>query len=110
MQGFSRLLASCPMPNATKPQLSASDRLVRQVLLGPALVRRAAAARASDPVEAWMLRQDRPARESYVREVLERGGDDRLAEIWMLRQPEKVRGSYIRDVLEPALPQSLRKS
>ena len=98
------------MPNAPTPKLKASDRLARQVLLGPALVRKAAARQVTDPVEAWMLRQERPARESYVREVLERGGDDRLAEIWMLRQPEKVRKSYIRDVLEPALPKGLRKS
>jgi hypothetical protein len=49
-------------------------------------------------------------RESYVREVLEKGGDDKLAEIWMLRQPDKVRKSYIREVLEPALPKRLRES
>ena len=91
-------------------KLRGFDRLVRQVLLGPALVRKAAAARAGDPVEAWMLRQEKAVRASYVREVLERGGDDRLAEIWMLGQPAKVRKSYIREVLEPALPESLRKS
>jgi hypothetical protein len=49
-------------------------------------------------------------RESYVRDVLERGGHDRLAEIWMLSQPDKVRKSYIADVLEPALPKRLRGS
>jgi hypothetical protein len=57
-----------------------------------------------------MLRQDKPVRESYVRAVLEKGGDDRLAEIWMLRQPDKVRKSYIREVLEPALGKPARKS
>jgi hypothetical protein len=50
-----------------------------------------------------MLRQPRGVRESYVREVLDRGGDPRLAEIWMLRQGDEVRESYIREVLEPAL-------
>lgn len=92
------------------PKLTGYDRLVRQVLLGPAVVRKAAGSRAKDPVEVWMLRQDKPVRASYVREVLERGGGERLAEIWMLGQPDKVRKSYIRDVLEPALPKRLRKS
>jgi hypothetical protein len=95
---------------AATPKLRAADRLARQVLLGPAFVRKAAAARAREPVEAWMLRQDKSVRQSYVREVLERGGDDKLAEIWMLRQPDKVRKSYISDVLEPALPKRLRGS
>ena len=55
-----------------------------------------------------MLRQSDAVRLSYVREVLDRGGDERLAEIWMLRQPESVRESYIKQVLEPALPPKLR--
>jgi hypothetical protein len=38
-----------------------------------------------------------------VREVLDKGGDDGLAEIWMLRQPQEVRESYIEEVLQPAL-------
>jgi hypothetical protein len=42
-------------------------------------------------------------RESYVREVLDRGDDPVHAEIWMLRQPKAVRESYVREVLEPAL-------
>ncbi len=49
-----------------------------------------------------MLRQPDATRASYVKEVLDRGGDERLAEIWMLRQPETVRESYIKQVLEPA--------
>jgi hypothetical protein len=71
-------------------------------------VRRAAATQTKDPVEQWMLRQPQETRQSYVREVLDRGGDDRLAEIWMLRQPAQVRESYITDVLEPALPPKLK--
>jgi hypothetical protein len=67
-----------------------------------------AATQAKDPVEQWMLRQPQPTRQSYVREVLDRGGDERLAEIWMLRQPQAVRESYIKDVLEPRLPPKLR--
>jgi hypothetical protein len=97
-------------PDAVKPKLTGRNRLARQVLLGPAFVRKAAATRATDPVEAWMLRQEKRVRESYVRDVLERGGHDRLAEIWMLSQPDKVRKSYIADVLEPALPKRLRGS
>jgi hypothetical protein len=95
---------------AETTKLRGFDRIARQVLLGPAVVRRAAATRATKPVEAWMLRQDKQVRQSYVREVLEKGGDDRLAEIWMLSQPDKVRKSYIREVLEPALPKRLRGS
>jgi hypothetical protein len=84
-----------------------ADRLARQVLRAPAFVRNAAAARVRDPVEQWMLRQPDPVRRSYIREVLDRGGDERLAEIWMLRQPDDVRESYIKQVLEPRLPPKL---
>jgi hypothetical protein len=74
-------------------------RLEKAVLLGPAPVRRAAAAGA-EPREAWMLKQPRKVRASYAREVMNQDGDpDRLAEIWMLRQPDEVRESYIEDVL-----------
>jgi hypothetical protein len=77
--------------------------LQKQVLLGPAPLRRAAAARALRPQEAWMLRQPRSVRRSYAAEVLDVGGDsDVLVEIWMLRQPKDVRESYIREVLQNA--------
>ena len=78
------------------------------MLRAPAIVRKAAARGARDPVEQWMLRQPRSTRASYVREVLQKGGDERLAEIWMLRQSEEVRESYINEVLLPALPPKLR--
>jgi hypothetical protein len=94
------------MPPAPKP--TTAERLARHVLRAPALVRRMAAAQAKRPAEAWMLRQPQRVRESYVREVLDRGGDERLTEIWMLRQPEPVRESYIAEVLEPGLPAKLR--
>lgn len=55
-----------------------------------------------------MLRQSTQTRNSYVREVLDRGGDDILVEIWMLRQPQEVRESYIHQVLEPRLPPKLQ--
>jgi hypothetical protein len=84
------------------------DRLARLVLRGPGFVRRAAASQAKDPQERWMLGQPAAVRSSYVREVLNRGGDERLAEIWMLRQPKAVRDSYIREILEPGLPDHLR--
>ena len=84
-------------------------RLARHVLKAPGLVRRMAATQAKDPVEQWMLRQSQKTRQSYVTEVLDKGGDERLAEIWMLRQPQAVRESYIKDVLEPALPPKLKQ-
>jgi hypothetical protein len=82
--------------------------LARHVLRAPAFVRRAAATQTKDPVEQWMLRQSAETRQSYVKEVLDRGGDERLAEIWMLRQPKPVRESYISEVLAPALPPKLK--
>jgi hypothetical protein len=82
------------------PQL---NRLARRVLLAPNLVSRAAARTAGAREEAWMLCQPREVRESYVREVVDRGEDPVHAEIWMLKQPEAVRLSYIREVLEPSL-------
>jgi hypothetical protein len=75
----------------------------RRVLLAPSLVSRAAARAAGAREEAWMLSQPRRVRESYVREVIDRGEDSVHAEIWMLRQPREVRESYIRQVLEPQL-------
>jgi hypothetical protein len=93
---------------ATERRMQGTDRLARLMLRAPAFVSRAAAAQAREPEEAWMLRQAREVRASYVREVLDRGGDERLAEIWMLRQSDAVRESYVREVLEPALPPELR--
>jgi hypothetical protein len=95
------------MATSDQPRTGA-DRLARLVLRAPNFIRRAAARQAREPVEAWMLHQPRAVRDSFVREVLDRGGDDRLAEIWMLRQSEAVRESYVREVLEPALPPELR--
>jgi hypothetical protein len=75
------------------------------VLLGPDVLSRAAAARVDTPEEAWMLRQSKAVRGSYVREVVDRAGDvGLLTEMWMLRQPDSVRESYLREVLEPRLP------
>jgi hypothetical protein len=79
------------------------DGFARRVLLAPNLVSRAAARRAAAREEAWMLSQPRKVRESYVREVLDRGEEPVHAEIWMLRQSSEVRESYIRQVLEPQL-------
>jgi hypothetical protein len=76
------------------------ELLQKRVLLGPAPLRRAAAARALRPQEAWMLRQPRSVRLTYAAQVLDARGDlDVLAELWMLRQPEEVRESYITEVL-----------
>ncbi len=78
-------------------------RFARRMLLAPNLVSRAAARAASAREEAWMLSQPREVRESYVREVVDRGEDAVHAEMWMLRQSDAVRHSYIREVLEPGL-------
>lgn len=80
--------------------ITPSQRLQRSVLLAPAAIARAAATQVKLPEEQWMLRQSKRIRVSYVKDVLDRGGGDRLAQIWMLRQPENVRDSYIREVLE----------
>lgn len=80
--------------------------IARRVLLAPNVVARAAARAAGEAERAWMLSQPRKVRESYVREVVDRGGDPVHAEIWMLRQPNAVRESYVREVLEPALDRS----
>ncbi|HEY7633800.1 MAG TPA: hypothetical protein VH817_24080 [Thermoleophilaceae bacterium] len=77
------------------------NALARRVLLGPDVVARAAAGRVEKREEAWMLCQPRAVRQSYVREVLDRGGGPVHAEIWMLRQAKAVRESYVRAVLEP---------
>jgi hypothetical protein len=76
------------------------QRLSRNVLLGPAFVCRAAARAARTPEEAWLLRQPRRVRESFVREVLDRGEDPVVQERWMLQQADPVRKSYVREVLE----------
>ena len=74
------------------------------MLLGPDVLSRAAAGRVETAEEAWMLRQAKGVRASYVRDVIDAPGDEeRLAEIWMLRQSDGVRESYVRDVLEPRL-------
>jgi hypothetical protein len=90
--------------------MEGTQRLARMMLRAPDFVRRAAASQARGPEEQWMLRQSRKVRESYVRDVLDRGGDPRLTEIWMLRQPSAVRESYVREILEPKLPKALRES
>jgi hypothetical protein len=81
--------------------VSPLSAIARRVLLGPDFVARAAAGRTRKSEEVWMLCQPRAVRESYVREVLDRGDESLYAEIWMLRQPRTVRESYVREVLEP---------
>jgi hypothetical protein len=70
--------------------------VVKRVLLGPASVRKAAARRAVDKKERWMLGQPIDVRRSFVREVLEQGDSE---EAWMLLQPDAVRKSYVAEVL-----------
>lgn len=88
----------------------ARRRVERGVLLGPAFVRRAAAGRAREPEERWMLLQERAVRESYVREVLDAAGDHELRrQIWMLGQPAAVRTSYVREILQPLVEEVSRR-
>ncbi|MBA3301324.1 MAG: hypothetical protein H0T15_05595 [Thermoleophilaceae bacterium] len=75
------------------------SRLERTFLLAPAGLRKIAARQAREPEERWMLRQGKEVRLSFVREVLDAGGDETDREAWMLRQPDEVRESYVRDVL-----------
>ena len=70
--------------------------LVKRVLLGPAALRRAAAAQAADERERWMLRQSADVRRSYVANCLNQGMNE---EAWMLLQPDSVRRSYVSEVL-----------
>jgi hypothetical protein len=77
--------------------------LARRVLLAPDVVRRAAARATDARDEAWMLNQPREVRQSFVKEVVDRGDNPVHAEIWMLRQPKAVRESYVKAVLEPRL-------
>jgi hypothetical protein len=81
-----------------------TNRFARAVLLGPDVLSRAAAGRVETLEEAWMLRQPKAIRASYVREVIDAPGDEELlAQIWMLKQSDAIRASYLRDVLEPRL-------
>jgi hypothetical protein len=80
--------------------ITPAQRLQRSVLLAPAAIAKAAATQVKRPEEVWMLRQSKHVRASYVREVLDAGGHERLAQIWLLRQPQEIRESYIREVLE----------
>ena len=70
--------------------------VVKRVLLGPAPLRKAAASRAEDAQERWMLLQSAEVRRSYVERVLEQGMNE---EAWMLLQPDEVRHSYVAEVL-----------
>ena len=73
-----------------------SEWLVKAVLLGPAPVRKAAAARTTDERQRWMLMQPEEVRRSFVRDVMEKGASP---EAWMLLQPDEVRRSYVTEVL-----------
>lgn len=76
-----------------------SGFLEREVLLGPDLLARAAAALLDDPAQRWMLQQPARVRRSYVVDVLDRGGSQKLQMTWMLCQPDAVRLGYLRDVV-----------
>jgi len=70
----------------------------RTLLLAPDAIARRAAALTDDPEQAWMLRQPRAVRASFVRHA--HGQGDVAEQAWMLRQPDHVRESYISEVLE----------
>jgi hypothetical protein len=84
--------------------VSSPGGVERSVLLAPDLIAGAAAGATDDPQARWLLRQPQGVRESYVRDVLDREGDQTLlATAWLLRQPDEVRASYARDVVDPQL-------
>ena len=74
--------------------------VVKRILLGPASVRKAAAAR-SKGQDRWLLLQPAEVRRSYVTDVLNKGGGKDHEQAWMLMQPAAVRKSYIAEVLRP---------
>jgi hypothetical protein len=75
--------------------------LERTLLLAPDAIARRAAALAEDAEQAWMLRQPRAVRASFVRDA--HGQGDVAEQAWMLRQPDHIRESYIIEVLEAAV-------
>jgi hypothetical protein len=72
----------------------------RAVLLAPSAIARALAAADNDPQRRWMLRLPREVRRSFVEEVLDRGGGQRLQERWLLLQDDEVRRSYVAEVID----------
>jgi hypothetical protein len=74
--------------------------LERRVLTGPDMIARAAARTVDAPEQAWLLRQPRKVRCSFVEEVVDRSDDPNAAERWMLLAPQAVRRSYVDDVLD----------
>ena len=50
-------------------------RMDKAVLLAPAALARAAVLAASEREERWLLRQPRPVRASYVKDVMEAGDE-----------------------------------
>ena len=84
------------------------DWVVRRVLLAPASIRKAAARRASDKRERWMLLQPFEVRRSFVQEVLEEGGNprtpaafaDQLRDLgWKVEEGEPTRKGVQLDVV-----------
>jgi hypothetical protein len=73
--------------------------LDRQILTGPDMVARAAAAAIRDPEQRWMLRQPRAVRRAYAAAVYGRPDERERAMAWVLLSPEPVRRSYVAEVL-----------
>jgi hypothetical protein len=81
----------------------------RAMLVAPDRIARAAATVMLDASQRWILRQPRAIRQSFVAEVITRGGGDPIAqERWMLMQDDGVRHSYVRDVLDTAPRSDIR--
>jgi hypothetical protein len=93
----------------------------RAVLTGPDFVARGFAATEKDPQRRWILRRPREVRRSFVKDVIDKAGDQERwmilqdddtrhsyieevgggrQEVWLLRQPRAVRESYVADVLD----------
>ena len=107
MRRIALIAAACLALTGCEADVSSPGAVERRALLAPDFLAAAAANATHDTQAKWLLHQPKEVRASFIREVLDRGGDERLAEIWMLRQSEAVRESYVREVLEPALPPEL---
>ena len=67
----------------------------RAVLTSPDFVARGLAAAEQDPQRRWILRRPRSVRRSFVKDVIDRAGDQ---ERWMLLQDDETRHSYVEEV------------
>ena len=96
--------AACLALTGCEADVSSPGAVERSALLAPDFIASAAANATNDPQAKWLLNQQKPVRESYVNEVLDRKGDRTLLSTrWLLRQPDDVRRSYVENVVDRQL-------